>query len=150
MVAIEEQRTLQRENAEADAKYWGTFQGLHSDTAVGQKELAALAARTAAEGEARAKEAAERVAAAKSRVDRLDKGETLTGGLGKPKELTRKDFIEAGFTETELRHMENIAEFSRLLGEDALKWLARERCKATERWSRATVRRILRYSALWL
>jgi hypothetical protein len=144
MVTIDEQRTLQRENAEADAKFWDTFQDLNADNAEGQKELAAIATRTAASAEANAKDAAEKAAAARNRIDRLEKGETLTGGLGKSKVLTRKDFIKAGFTESEMRHCKDVAEFCDLLGKDALKWLSREAVKAGDRWGRAAVRKILR------
>jgi hypothetical protein len=143
MVTVEEQRSLQREKAEADAGFWSTLQDLNANTAADHKEHAALATRAAAEAEARAKDAAEKAAAAKTRIDRLNKGETLTGGLGKPRVLTREDLIKAGFTESDLRHCENIAEFAALLGKDALRWLAGESVKASERWSRATVRKIL-------
>ena len=142
MVTMDEQRTLQRENAEADKKFWETFEGLAD--AEGHKELAEVAARAAADVEARAKDAAGKAVAATNRIDRLDKGEPLTGGLGKPKVLTKQDFMKAGFTESDLRHCGDVAELCDLLGERALKWLSEGVVKATDRWRRATVRRMVR------
>jgi hypothetical protein len=123
MVTIDEMHALQRENAEADVEVWQTFEDLAD--AEGQKELAAIAARKAADAEARAKGAAEKAAEARERIARLDRGETLTGGLGKPLQLTRQDFIKAAFTESDLRHMRALGEFCELWGDrkDGLEWL---------------------------
>jgi hypothetical protein len=45
MVVVDVQRALQRENAEADEKFWATFRGKHAATAEGHGELAATASR---------------------------------------------------------------------------------------------------------
>jgi hypothetical protein len=90
MVTIDELRTLQRENSEADEKFWAALQGMNAEQAEGHKELAAKFARVAAAAEAQAKISAEKAAFAKDRIERLAKGEDVKGGLGKP--MTREDY----------------------------------------------------------
>jgi uncharacterized protein YhaN len=144
MATVEEQRELQHQNAEADAKFWESLKGLNQATADDNKGLAEMASRTAADAETAAKDAAKEAATAKKRIARLNNGETLTGGLGTPRELTRKDLIKAGFKESDLQHLENLCELCNLLGEGTIKWLSKNAVKANERWARATVRRMLR------
>jgi hypothetical protein len=144
MAKIEEQRELQRQNAEADAKFWGSLEGLNRVTAEDNKGLAEMASSTAANAETLAQDAAKKVATAKERIARLNNGETLTGGLGTPRELTRQDLIKAGFKESDLRQSENLCELCDLLGEGTIKWLSKNAVKANERWTRATVRKLLR------
>jgi hypothetical protein len=106
-VTDDEIRTVQRENAEADEKFWSGLQDMNSETAEGNRALAADASRKAAEAEAHAKYAAEKVATAKDRLDRLTKGEDVKGGLGKP--MTWKDFErilkDAGLSDDDIRFM---------------------------------------------
>ncbi len=97
MVTVDEQRELQRQNAEADAKFWESLEDLNRATAEDNKGLAEMASRTAATAETVAQDAAKKAATAKERIARLNNGETLTGGLGAPRELTRQDFIRRGF-----------------------------------------------------
>jgi len=47
MVTIDEQRVLQRENAEADERFWAALQDMNASTAEGQRGLAANASRKA-------------------------------------------------------------------------------------------------------
>ena len=107
MVTIDELRALQRENSEADEKFWAGLQGMNTELAEGHKELAAKSARIAADAESRAADAAMRAAVAKDRIERLAKGEDVSGGLGKP--MTRKDYErilkDAGLTDDDIRFM---------------------------------------------
>jgi hypothetical protein len=48
MVTIDDMRAVQRENAEADEKFWSGLQGMDTEQAEGHKELAAKSARIAA------------------------------------------------------------------------------------------------------
>jgi hypothetical protein len=48
MVTVDDQRILQRENAEADAKFWEGLQGMNAGLAEGHKDVAAKSARIAA------------------------------------------------------------------------------------------------------
>jgi hypothetical protein len=100
-------RTVQRENAEAEERFWGRFHDMNADMAEGEKGLAALASRKAADAEALAKNAAEKTAVAKDRLDRLARGEDVKGGLGKP--MTWEDceriLKDAGQTDDDIRFM---------------------------------------------
>jgi hypothetical protein len=74
-----------------------------------------------------------------------DFNQNLTEQIGENfKELTRQDFIKAGFSGRDLQHFENLNELCHLLGKDTLKWLSKNAVKANERWTRATVRKLLR------
>jgi hypothetical protein len=114
MVTIDEQRTLQRENAEADARLWEGLRDMNAEQAEGHKEIAAKSARIAADAEKGAAEAAARAATAKDRLDRLAKGEDVSGGLRKP--MTREDMEkilkEAGWTAADTRFSGKLAELS--------------------------------------
>jgi hypothetical protein len=79
MIAMDEIRALQRENAEADAKFWATFQDMNTSTAESNKALAAIASRKAEEAEKGATEAAGKVAKAKDRLNRLGEGRRCDG-----------------------------------------------------------------------
>ena len=92
MVMPDEQRALQIENAEADARLWGSLHDLHQGSVEGHKGLAATVERSIAEGQKNAAEACAKRAAAEDRLDRLRKGENLFAGLGKP--MTREHFAE--------------------------------------------------------
>ena len=96
MVTIDEQRALQRENAEAVEKFWAGLQSMSAEMATGQRGLAALASQKAADSEAMAKDAAEKATAAKDRLDGLAKGEDVAGGLGKRKISKRLSWMRAG------------------------------------------------------
>jgi hypothetical protein len=107
MVTIDELRTLQRENAQADEKFWAGLQGMNTELAEGHKELAAKSARIAADAESRAADAAMRASVAKDRIERLAKGDAVSGGLSKP--MTRKDLLKAaGISESQARHAERV------------------------------------------
>ena len=52
MVTLDEQRTLQLRNAEADEQFWRNIHDMHAGTVEDHKGLAATAERKVAEGEA--------------------------------------------------------------------------------------------------
>jgi hypothetical protein len=129
-VTIDEQRELQRENAEADARLWEGLQGMNSELAEGHKDLAA---KSACESERRAAEAAEKAAKAKERLDKLAKGEDVSGGLGKPmtREQMKKILKDAGWTDADIRFSMERARAS--LNEDEFEALVREVCEVRHR-----------------
>jgi hypothetical protein len=133
MVTIDEQRTLQRENAEADARLWEGLHDMNAGQAEGHKEIAAKSARIAADAEKGAAEAAAKAATAKDRLDRLAKGEDVSGGLRKP--MTREDMEKilknAGWTAADIRFTAELGEAS--LSEDEFKAFVREGFEATQR-----------------
>jgi hypothetical protein len=100
--SAEEQRQLQRENAEADERFWSSLQSMQADRAAGQRELIATAQRAASEDEAGATNAGAHAERAKERLAKIERGEDVTGGLGKPVDL--EAFLLAnGFTKARLR-----------------------------------------------
>jgi hypothetical protein len=111
MVTVDEQRALQRENAEADARIWAGLQDMSAGMAEGQKGLAALASGKAAESEVMAKDAAEKAAAAKDRLDRLAKGEDVSIGLGNPVDF-EKVLRDAGFSRDDINFSKALAELA--------------------------------------
>ena len=96
MVTPDEMRTLQRENAEADKKFWTGLHGMEAEQAEGHRDLATKSARIAADAEKRAAEAAGKAATAKDRLDKLAKGEEVSGGLGKPMTRERMEGVPKG------------------------------------------------------
>jgi len=117
MVTIDELRALQRENSEADEKFWAGLQGMNRELAEGHKEVAAKSARIAADAESRAADAAAKASVAKDRIERLAKGEDVSGGLGKP--MTRKALLKAaGVSESFMRHCERVGSLGDVLFEE--------------------------------
>jgi hypothetical protein len=98
MVTIDEQRALQRDNAEADEKFWTCLQGMNAGLAEGHREIAAKSTSIATNAEKGAAEAATKAAAAKERLDRLEKGADVQGGLGKTERRRYAVFDGTRFT----------------------------------------------------
>jgi hypothetical protein len=139
MVTIDELRALQRENSEADEKFWAGLQGMNTELAEGHKELAAKSARIAADAESRAADAAMRAAVAKDRIERLAKGETVSGGLGKP--MTRQDLLKAaGISESQARHLER----AHSLDADAFEEFVQAGIEGLHRGAKSAERKFLR------
>lgn len=114
MVTPDEQRQLQHENAEADAKFWSGLASMHDGTTEEHKALAGTVQRAIADGEAAAAQAIAQSDAAKERLARIDRGEDVSGGLGKP--MTHEDMIailrKEGFTDRDLRRCRTVAEIA--------------------------------------
>jgi hypothetical protein len=87
MVTPDEQRALQRENFVDDEKFWDTMSGLGAASVEEHKALIAIANKKIAEHEAGAAKARAELEAAKDRLKRLDRGEGVSGGLGKRPDL---------------------------------------------------------------
>jgi hypothetical protein len=75
MVTPQEQRALQRENLEADEKFWGDLHDMHAGAVEETRALAAKAESDIAERRAELAKAADRRDAAKAARERLDRGE---------------------------------------------------------------------------
>jgi hypothetical protein len=103
MVTPDEQRQVQRENAEADVQ---VLSGLHDMNASNLDDLKNFVAKTTATisgNEAVLAENAASVRTAKERLDKIDHGETVAGGLGKPLDLEAV-LLAAGWTKSDLEH----------------------------------------------
>ena len=118
MVTPDEQRALQLDNAKADAQVWDTLADMHGDTVEGHQGLIASAERTKTAAAAAQAKAAQQAARAKDRVARIERGDDVTGGLGKPPTIA--DLIEAGFTKAELERFRQVNEVSKALGFDTM------------------------------
>ena len=90
MVMADEQRALQRENAEYDLHFWSSLRDMKEGNIADNKKLAAVVAEKIAEYEASKAESAASADAAKERLAKIDRGEEVAGGLGKPGTMTRK------------------------------------------------------------
>jgi hypothetical protein len=64
--------------------------------------------RTVAEGEKAAADAGDHAAAAKGQIARIEKGETVSGGLGRPM-TTEEIMAVAGLSPSEIRHCRRLA-----------------------------------------
>jgi hypothetical protein len=111
-VTLDEQRALQLRNAEADERFWSSVHDLNEEKVEGHKQLVATAERTIVEGQAEMAKAAEVRDTAKARRECLERGENVSGGLGKP--LTREDvdriFRQAGRTASDMRFAADLHE----------------------------------------
>jgi hypothetical protein len=143
MVTTDEQRALQLENAEADARFWSSMHDMSAEQVEGRKGLAASAERAVANGQFNMANAAANAAVAKDRVELIKRGENVEGGLGKP--MTREDYErilrEAGMTTSDIEHCVQVNRVSDAFGFEAM-------CKALhearERAERKVVRRLHR------
>jgi hypothetical protein len=120
MVTPDEQRALQLENAEADARFWESMRDMHQATADDNKGLATTVETTIASAQAGAETAGAKAEAAKERVTRLKRGEDVSGGLGNP--FTREDaervMRDAGLTDRDIEKSRIVARLSDLGGFD--------------------------------
>jgi hypothetical protein len=112
MVSIPEQRSLQRENAEEDVRFWDTMEEMHAEQAEGHNELADMAGNRAKDHAAEATKAREAAAKAKERLVLLERGEAVSGGV------SRADvgalLKSAGWTAADIKHALVLAELERL------------------------------------
>jgi hypothetical protein len=142
MVTLDEQRTVQLENAEADERFWAGHRDMNQATAEDHKKLSAKAEQAAANLQAAAADADAKAAAAKERAERIKRGEDVAGGLGKP--LTYEDYAricrEAGIDPD---HCVRVYEVSKALGrETVLETIMAEKERAERAAVRALHRRI--------
>ena len=146
MVTIDETRELQRQNAEADLKFWTDHKDYQAALAEDLKGLSGEYQRKSADAETGAKGAAGHIAAAQDRIERLDKGEALTGGLGKP--LTYEDAIgimkAAGMTDGDIRHIQNVGTLSKIGAHDEYEQECKNAHDRAIRAEKSIARKILR------
>jgi len=134
MVTLDEQRTVQLENAEADEEVWTRLRDMNQATAADHKELSAKAEQSAANLQAAAADADAKAAAAKERAERIKRGEDVAGGLGKAQ--TYEDY-ERILGKDVVRRAARMAQVCRAFGrETVFKIIMAEK----ERAGRAAVR----------
>jgi hypothetical protein len=128
MVTPDEQRALQKENAEAEEKFWARIHDMHAGTVEDHKGLAVTVDGKISNGQAEMAKAADRRAAARTRHERLQRGEDVPGGLGKPfalEDVMRMLRDEFGWTARDSRHCRVVAAIGEL-GEEVFEEYVRE------------------------
>jgi hypothetical protein len=140
MPTADEQRQLQKENAEADEWLWSSLQDMNASMAADHKELAAAA------------DAAANADRAKERLAKIERGEDVPGGLGKPVDLEAV-LLNAGFTKRDLERFRRASDFhdelERLGLEDEFRKAFHQRYEANiRRAEREAERDVLRKRAL--
>ena len=91
MPTLDERRTVQIENAEADERFWSGFQEAQAEYGAGRKAMAALHEGKANEAKEGADKAAAKAASLRDRIARLKRGEEVGGGTGK--QLSMKQVV---------------------------------------------------------
>ncbi len=141
MPTPDEQRALQKENAEADEWVWSSLQEMNAATTEKRKGLLASTQCAIVDSETAAKDAGAQAERAKERLAKIEKGEDVQGGLGRP--MTREDFHRmSGMSDEQIQHCMNLAELR--LSDEEMEKLVHEQVEASERVGRAIVRKWLR------
>jgi hypothetical protein len=137
----DEQRALQKDNAEADERFWSNIQHMNAATTEKHKDLLASTQSAIADGEAAAKDAGAKAEHAKERLAKIEKGEDVQGGLGRP--MTREDLRRiSGMSDEQIQHCMDMFELR--LSDEEMERLVHEQLDAGDRAGRAIVRRLLR------
>jgi hypothetical protein len=147
MVTADEQRALQLENAEAEARFWEHLHSMSQEQVEDHKWLVALAECKITDGQSAASDAAAKAAIAKERIERIKRGENVEGGLGKPLSLEECHRImrEAGLTTGDIRHCEQMSTVCDVFGDESIFKAIWERVRrASERAERSVVRNLHR------
>jgi hypothetical protein len=142
MAMTDEQRRLQRDNAEQDLSVCASLHGINESSLADLKAFAADLARKIEEMEAGNAQCAASVEAAKERLARIDRGEEVSGGLGKPTSF--EDRLSAnGFSTEEIEHFRVMGS----LNEASMAEVKQALRADNERRLRAIARAILRRQA---
>jgi hypothetical protein len=137
----DEQRQLQKENAEADERFWSGIHQMNAATTEKRKGLLVSTQYAIADSEAAAKDAGAQAERARERLNKIEKGEDVQGGLGRP--MTREDLDRmSGMSDEQIQHCMNLAELR--LSDEEMEKLVYEQVEAGERVGRAIVRKWLR------
>jgi hypothetical protein len=83
MPTLDERRTAQIENAEADERFWSGLQEAQEEYCAGHKAMAVQNDRKAEEAKGEADKAAAKAVELRDRIARLKRGEDVGGGTGK-------------------------------------------------------------------
>ncbi len=139
MVTPDEQRAVQEGNFKDDERFWDTMRDLNVASVEEHKSLIASAEAKLKGHESAAADAGEKLETAKNRLQRLQRGESVSGGLGKKLDMA------AGITPGHLRRMRLYGSLTKTEFESLLEptWMKR-RLEAADRVFDREVRRIIR------
>ncbi len=111
MPTLDEQRSIQEENAKDDERFWDVMHDLSASAIEGHNALIAKAEKTVAEERPKLVAAAEQRDAARQRLGRLARGEYVAGGLGKKLDVVAV-MKAAGFSTRQMKQMQQMASLS--------------------------------------
>jgi hypothetical protein len=141
MVMIDELRTLQVDNIQADEQVWTGLLDIHQSTLDGDKQVLAGLQKKIEAGEAAVKVAAELADGAKEKARRLQQGEAVAGGLKREVDMLRI-MRDAGMTDRDIDHCRMINALSELGGfEEFLAEVHKRHRRAEFTAARAVLRR---------
>jgi len=141
MVMIDELRTLQADNIQADEQVWTGLLDIHQSTLDGDKQVLAGLQKKIEAGEAAVKVAAELADGAKEKARRLQQGEAVAGGLKREVDMLRI-MRDAGMTDRDIDHCRMINALSELGGfEEFLAEVHKRHRRAEFTAARAVLRR---------
>lgn len=103
MPMTDEQRRLQRDNAEQDLTEWSGLHSLNESLLADNKAVAAKLAKKIAEMEASTAKSAASVDAAKERLAKIDRGDEVSGGLSKPPSF-EDILLASGLSKADIEH----------------------------------------------
>jgi hypothetical protein len=152
MPSADEQRQLQKDNAEADERFWSGLRDMHTSTVEEHKELISAAQHAVAKGETAASNAASKADRAREQLTKIEQGEDVAGGLGKPVDIEAL-MLANGFTKRDLLNMRRLDTLlteleSRGIASDYWEALHRRREAAKRRIERQAERDVLRKHGL--
>jgi hypothetical protein len=152
MPTVDEQRQLQKANAEADVRHWSAIAEMNSDAAI-ERMMLSDKARAAAEASLKlCDDSGAKAEAAEERLARIDRGEDVSGGLGKPVTL-EQIALAAGWTKAMIRDAKHLYALlteleSRGIEKDYWAALTNRQEKADRRIERQAERDVLRKHGL--
>ena len=146
MVTIDELRTLQVDNIQADEQVWTGLLDIYQSTLDGDKQVLAGLQKKIEAGEAAVKHAGELAAGAKEKARRLQQGEAVASGLKREVDMLRI-MHDAGMTDRDIDHCRILHAIGELGGFDEFLEEVHKRHRRAELTAvRAVLRRRLRAS----
>jgi hypothetical protein len=143
MPTIDEVRSVQLENAEAEERVWTGLSDMHFEMAEGQQQVATLASQSAATTKAAAETARTKREEARGRIERLKRGEAVSGGLNKAPSF-EEQLRQAGWTDRDLARCRMTAAIGDLGGfEELLQEIHKRTDQATDAARRAVYEKLL-------
>jgi hypothetical protein len=141
MPTLDDHQAVQREYAQADARFWSMLADGYADDIEGHKGLLATAQKAIAEREPLAADTAAKAQAAKDRLARVETGEAVAGI---PPPMTRADMLRiSGMTEAQARYCERVAGIA-AAGSDWWRLMTAEQQRRSVQAEKAVVRKLHR------
>jgi hypothetical protein len=111
MPTLDEQRSIQEENAKDAERFWDAMHDISASAIEGHNALIAKAEKTVAKERPKLVAAAEKRDTARQRLESLARGENVSGGLGKKLDVVAV-MKAAGFSMRQMKQMRQMASLS--------------------------------------